>query len=55
MCRNNIHDSVRFRGIRQPIQLQQDQAADSETLANDQLAEILIFRNENEILGIRRT
>ena len=55
MCRNDIHYYVRFRGIREGIEFQQDQSTDLKALANDQFAEILIFRDQNAAFGVRHT
>ena len=54
MGANNFGYGVSLRRGRNAIQFEQDQAADPKALANDQLAEIAILRNQNPAFGIRQ-
>src|ERR1043165_7743281 len=55
MCRNDIYYRVCFCGIREGVELQENQSANPKALANDQFAEILIFRDHNAVFSVRDT
>jgi hypothetical protein len=51
---NNLGYHVSLRRVRKAIQLQQDHAMNPQSLANDELAKIAVFRDQDAALGIRR-
>ena len=54
MGADDFGHSFSLRCVRNAIQFEQDQAADPKALANNQLAEIAILRNQNRAFGIRQ-
>jgi len=52
MRRNDFRHGLGFRCIRQPVQLQQDDAAHTEALANNHFAEISILGDQNANISL---